>query len=248
MASRWTFLDAQRAVPSLSRGWRTPDPSPTRNAEGLPRCKPSELCFTGSSAEIAQDAETPRHCRSKEVQMGGCESDRTLSPPMLCSPAEVATNDVQAPRVQDRTPSPSNNSDTAHLFLPEMALEDVQALAMGGMWSIPICDPCGTPQMMIPWAPVSYAVAPGNWEQITHLSGEAEQLPDVIVSAGSKGHPLCCAEPCKYQNKLRGCKDGATCDHCHLCEWKPARGRKNAPRGTRKGTGRSAGAKTQCSA
>lgn len=25
---------------------------------------------------------------------------------------------------------------------------------------------------------------------------------------------------CKYNSKSKGCKDGALCDHCHLCRWK----------------------------
>eukprot|EP00434_Breviolum_minutum_P000385 symbB.v1.2.000325.t1/scaffold6.1/size569917/28 len=39
-------------------------------------------------------------------------------------------------------------------------------------------------------------------------------------SMGSYGHPLSCAPACKYNSKSKGCKDGALCDHCHLCRWK----------------------------
>lgn len=39
------------------------------------------------------------------------------------------------------------------------------------------------------------------------------------VSIGSLGHPISCASACKYVMKKRGCKDGALCDHCHLCAW-----------------------------
>mmetsp|Transcript_31150 Transcript_31150/g.58436 ORF Transcript_31150/g.58436 Transcript_31150/m.58436 type:complete len:223 (+) Transcript_31150:141-809(+) len=39
-------------------------------------------------------------------------------------------------------------------------------------------------------------------------------------SVGSFGHPVSCAPPCKYNSKSKGCKDGAACDHCHLCRWK----------------------------
>mmetsp|Transcript_94962 Transcript_94962/g.306602 ORF Transcript_94962/g.306602 Transcript_94962/m.306602 type:complete len:228 (-) Transcript_94962:129-812(-) len=41
-----------------------------------------------------------------------------------------------------------------------------------------------------------------------------------VVSCGSIGHPHCCAEPCKYATKKRGCKDGAACKRCHICIWK----------------------------
>lgn len=42
-------------------------------------------------------------------------------------------------------------------------------------------------------------------------------------SLGSMGHPYSCAAACKYAMKANGCKDGAMCDHCHLCRWKRQR-------------------------
>lgn len=54
----------------------------------------------------------------------------------------------------------------------------------------------------------------------------------VTMSRGSVGHPHRCGEACKYVRKSRGCKDGALCDHCHICEWNryavrgPPRGRR----------------------
>lgn len=56
-------------------------------------------------------------------------------------------------------------------------------------------------------------------------SGSAEVAPPPPVtergssSVGSVGHPLACAEACKYARKTRGCKDGAACSRCHYCEW-----------------------------
>lgn len=44
--------------------------------------------------------------------------------------------------------------------------------------------------------------------------------PVPICSKGSIGHPRRCADACKYAFKKRGCKDGAACDHCHLCVWR----------------------------
>lgn len=40
-----------------------------------------------------------------------------------------------------------------------------------------------------------------------------------MVSIGSVGHPVTCSEACKYVGKARGCKEGASCDRCHLCKW-----------------------------
>uniref|UniRef100_A0A7S4RBE8 C3H1-type domain-containing protein n=1 Tax=Alexandrium monilatum TaxID=311494 RepID=A0A7S4RBE8_9DINO len=48
------------------------------------------------------------------------------------------------------------------------------------------------------------------------VADDSQDLP----SAGSAGHPLLCAKPCKYACKPRGCKDGKSCDRCHLCPWR----------------------------
>eukprot|EP00927_Polykrikos_kofoidii_P018892 TRINITY_DN18793_c0_g3_i1.p1 TRINITY_DN18793_c0_g3~~TRINITY_DN18793_c0_g3_i1.p1 ORF type:complete len:225 (-),score=15.42 TRINITY_DN18793_c0_g3_i1:115-789(-) len=44
-----------------------------------------------------------------------------------------------------------------------------------------------------------------------------------VVSIGSVGHPFnCCGEGCKWSQKSRGCRDGASCTRCHLCKWRPS--------------------------
>lgn len=45
---------------------------------------------------------------------------------------------------------------------------------------------------------------------------------DFACSKGSLGHPDRCGAACKYARKRNGCKDGANCDHCHLCTWRPS--------------------------
>jgi hypothetical protein len=62
-------------------------------------------------------------------------------------------------------------------------------------------------------------VAPGN------ASGTASKAwpwcpPAVEASVGSRGHPTCCAEPCKYRKRKGGCRNGADCPECHLCHWR----------------------------
>mmetsp|Transcript_60928 Transcript_60928/g.122145 ORF Transcript_60928/g.122145 Transcript_60928/m.122145 type:complete len:244 (+) Transcript_60928:118-849(+) len=42
-------------------------------------------------------------------------------------------------------------------------------------------------------------------------------------SCGSVGHPHACAMACKYVLKPRGCKDGSSCNRCHLCKWSSPR-------------------------
>jgi hypothetical protein len=51
-----------------------------------------------------------------------------------------------------------------------------------------------------------------------------------VVSIGSRGHPHTCERACKYVWKLRGCRDGANCAHCHLCRpQKNKQARENEP-------------------
>lgn len=45
------------------------------------------------------------------------------------------------------------------------------------------------------------------------------QAEDFCPSVGSIGHPYSCADACKYHRKTKGCKDGALCVRCHLCQW-----------------------------
>jgi hypothetical protein len=52
--------DGRRAIPSLNRGWRTPDPSPTRDAAGLPKCM--SPCYTAS--ETIGTVRRPEHISS----------------------------------------------------------------------------------------------------------------------------------------------------------------------------------------
>jgi len=51
-------------------------------------------------------------------------------------------------------------------------------------------------------------------------------LVEVLLSAGSAGHPHCCGSPCKYAWKKKGCKDGTECTHCHLCRFVPVERRR----------------------
>jgi len=61
-----------------------------------------------------------------------------------------------------------------------------------------------------------------SWADVCDEDADTEHM-----SVGSWGHPTSCKLPCKYAKKARGCKDGASCDHCHLCVWrKPSKARK----------------------
>eukprot|EP00440_Ansanella_granifera_P076276 gb/GFBE01082775.1/.p1 GENE.gb/GFBE01082775.1/~~gb/GFBE01082775.1/.p1 ORF type:complete len:173 (+),score=19.05 gb/GFBE01082775.1/:1-519(+) len=57
-----------------------------------------------------------------------------------------------------------------------------------------------------------------NFQRKSLCLAQCIELPGP-ASQGSIGHPFNCAEPCKFANKARGCKDGNACTHCHLCKW-----------------------------
>eukprot|EP00929_Paragymnodinium_shiwhaense_P087475 TRINITY_DN47642_c0_g1_i1.p1 TRINITY_DN47642_c0_g1~~TRINITY_DN47642_c0_g1_i1.p1 ORF type:complete len:199 (-),score=31.08 TRINITY_DN47642_c0_g1_i1:169-765(-) len=117
MPLKAAFVAAGRAVPALNRGYRTPDPSPTREAKGLQSYR-IEAAWVEAEKEI-------------QVELAGLDDSGEESTPRPTEPVEV--------------------------------------------------------------------------------------------SVGSAGHPHNCGAPCKYAVKAKGCKDGAHCDHCHLCVWKPLR-------------------------
>jgi hypothetical protein len=96
------------------------------------------------------------------------------------------------------------------------------AFAMSQMWPMPMCGPY-SPQ---PWLPAMQAAM--IMMPMCSLDSDADAIKR--PSVGSIGHPYTCAEPCKYLNKSRGCKDAALCDRCHLCEWKSSRNKKNKNR------------------
>mmetsp|Transcript_114022 Transcript_114022/g.179492 ORF Transcript_114022/g.179492 Transcript_114022/m.179492 type:complete len:222 (-) Transcript_114022:93-758(-) len=215
MSSRLVFCDAERAVPCLSRGWRTPDPSPTRNAADLPKCKPSELKL------FAEDVTTPRYCQSKASQGKVPDGDRTLSPPMVTSSRRSIESCSSKSRLQTATPSPTRGRDAAPLYLEQ----DRQVLVQLPQ-TLPLCGPC-IPQLVLPGGQPTLWVTP--FSPISELdNGDAAYASE--PSVGSRGHPYTCAEACKYMSKKRGCKDGVDCDRCHLCPWKPVRNRKAASR------------------
>jgi hypothetical protein len=195
LSSRLVFCDSQREVPNLSRGWRTPDPSPTRNAVGLPRCKPVEVRFEASTSGAEDESVTPRYCESLAFLEGGLVADRTLSPPST------------------RAPSPRS------FFEPSrQSMLDEHGV-------IPVIHEFDS----LPQFPAVKAAAANE-----EAADSDPQSGPVTISAGSAGHPYNCSEPCKYLKKRRGCKDGASCDRCHLCSWKSTRVRKTAVRAARK--------------
>jgi hypothetical protein len=119
-------------------------------------------------------------------------------------------------------------------------LDEALPHTMDAMWSMPVCGPCEPSQIMVPLFQPTMMVAPimhiGSLAAIDGADAIGYDLPEIapfmptIASVGSNGHPFCCAEPCKYFSKQRGCKDGAACDRCHLCSWKSQKNPKHGSR------------------
>mmetsp|Transcript_61066 Transcript_61066/g.120228 ORF Transcript_61066/g.120228 Transcript_61066/m.120228 type:complete len:237 (+) Transcript_61066:57-767(+) len=228
MSSRLVLCETDRGVPQLSRGWRTPDPSPTRDAAGLPRCGPANY---GIQAE--EPDETPSQSPRGRPKIGASPSNTSTTAPST--------------RAASRTPSPWKSCGG-----PSMTDKALGDTPTSGLWCWG-AGPVGAEQgASTPRGAVMYgaeAHAPMNSAPPPALSGPpplafrltapmAPMVPppptpnakggEVCISYGSIGHPYTCADFCKYAKKDRGCKDGAACDHCHLCS-----GKKVKPGGSR---------------
>ncbi|CAK0843470.1 unnamed protein product [Prorocentrum cordatum] len=72
MPSQLVLSVRERATPGLSRGWRTPDPSPTRSSKGLPHCGASSWEEVSDPFELsagdARDSSPDRF----ELAAGAC--------------------------------------------------------------------------------------------------------------------------------------------------------------------------------
>lgn len=75
----------------------------------------------------------------------------------------------------------------------------------------PLQGPCDEP----------VAEAPRQDRPAVGASNSQETANDItlLVSAGSLGHPVSCGNPCKYVRRKGGCRDGANCPYCHVCQW-----------------------------
>jgi len=83
--------DEERGVPSLHRGWRTPDPSPLRNeGEPLPRCKPAMWVADAVPDEALRGSQI-RDCNPAPFSTGATSAwsrIRTPSPEVAYRPSE----------------------------------------------------------------------------------------------------------------------------------------------------------------
>mmetsp|Transcript_98197 Transcript_98197/g.247823 ORF Transcript_98197/g.247823 Transcript_98197/m.247823 type:complete len:266 (+) Transcript_98197:63-860(+) len=241
--ARLVFQAAERAVPALQRGWRTPDPSPTRAAADLPGCtwnlcctedEPSTPKLIGghrreeARSRMASRTPSPEPLRRHEptgvqkmpfgqwatwslednegdVLSWATRSDEALA--LDTSSSSASPPDSQTAESEDELQSPPPPPPPVFVLMPFMPN-----------------TACGSsfPAQFAPGAPGIWTLPGSGCEETTpseatsDLCRSSEECP----SKGSIGHPFTCANFCKYARKSRGCKDGAACDHCHLCTQK----------------------------
>jgi len=256
MASLCIFQTFARVPRTLGRGWRTPDPSPTRDAAGLP---------TTTVPKILVEEVTTSDCEEDDVG----ESTHVFgqqSGPWMCTPHGYAF-------CIGMTRSPPDNLASERIFPPAAVSFSPCASCCQekGGEVIKECRPClqgkgqprrqrkgkaktqskvqgmahekgqrnekskrqGAPQpqvegpLQVPGL-VTVPLPSGFWSPGTTDEAKdyarKDHSPVDMVTIGSIGHPYSCHDPCKYVHKRRGCKDGADCDHCHLCHWTRYRG------------------------
>ncbi|CAE7401492.1 unnamed protein product [Symbiodinium natans] len=266
------FSTLERGLPSLRRGWRTPDPSPTRR--GLPKCAPyAELLEEKAPAE-ERGRDAPKDDEGDNTPSPGRGLRfRTPSPePIMPMPAVPAI--FPWPIVAEAEHGPTSmqykwcvsigsqghpyncapackyaakskgckdgvNCDRCHLCRRcavsyaecVKETEEVPEVPIKGRAAAPRADlrtRTPSPKVGPNFVTDSYlqkvAQAPGQSRgRDSESPEEVEQRVlhyPLSISAGSQGHPFSCSPACKYANRGKGCKDGAQCDHCHLCTWK----------------------------
>mmetsp|Transcript_98196 Transcript_98196/g.247818 ORF Transcript_98196/g.247818 Transcript_98196/m.247818 type:complete len:266 (+) Transcript_98196:63-860(+) len=241
--ARLVFQAAERAVPALQRGWRTPDPSPTRAAADLPGCT-WNLCCT------EDEPSTPKLIGGHRREEARCRvASRTPSPEPLHrrEPTGVhkmpsgqwaawtldyneedvlscaARSDEDLPPEISSTPTSSPDAQTAE---SDKALQTPPPPPPPVLVLMPFManTACGS-SFRTHFAPQARGMFsfPGRDDaekKPSEATSDAARLPEECPSKGSIGHPFTCANFCKYARKSRGCKDGAACDHCHLCTQK----------------------------
>lgn len=259
--ARIIFEMRPREIPSLCRGWRTPDPSPSRDLGQKP-------------APIMTIIEEESKQRAEEALAKGFATMRTPShspdPLDFCVQDEVMTPRGHAPHItawdeedglcrqvtpifwQQAIPEPACAPEkdaprplipacTKRLQVPPLLLSDMlpgrgkerqytnpastgetrfcESFAIAGATRARANTACSEQQgLQTPQFSWSENHRPIRSEQ--KLKVDSSKNPKPPVSKGSVGHPYSCAEACKYAKKKKGCKDGAFCDHCHLCDWK----------------------------
>lgn len=247
MDSQVLFVEARGRGPAvLDRGWRTPDPSPTRDAASLPACTHKMLVTmpTAMNGFNDADADTPRGNAppfgdgSEDVAFE--DTPRGNAPPFGNFPTpsrkdlqrgEEFTNmcDMSIPMATQSSLAYAGWASTEYLRPYQENFEEA---------AVPVCAPRRpfeqkeeAEEEKLPQAnplPVGMVSMSGGYPHPPELKKKHTGQGDIntaVISLGSVGHPHSCGEACKYVWKQRGCKDGQNCTHCHLCTWNRTRAR-----------------------
>mmetsp|Transcript_90565 Transcript_90565/g.170697 ORF Transcript_90565/g.170697 Transcript_90565/m.170697 type:complete len:218 (-) Transcript_90565:32-685(-) len=211
MAPQVFWRPSQRELPSLRRGWRTPDPSPTRDAAGLPGYA-LELCVVEDTLGKDYDSSSrgrsftnSTHCTSRTPS----PSDSPWKYPSHrgwwypAADDTVTDGDKVTPRMQSTQPESDSMPDETP---QEQGKYMQQETGVAGGWP--------------------------NKDGNSQVPEKGDQLCVPAGSVGSDGHPYTCAIACKFVKKKSGCKDGVNCIRCHLCVWTRAVARENGARST----------------
>jgi len=215
------FINETRGLTNLRRGYRTPDPSPTRGvADALPKCAATNCVVQAR----------PR--RSSSRTPSPLTTDKNKEARTSAKAAGTSTVPTSAQQ-RYRTPSPdckylgtdSRGSSEEHMEFPEVYCIPVVPLVAWapGVFMPQVSGPSRqedsmehnvgiTGECLDPPTPISGVDLAQD--------GEEQQEVEPPPSLGSIGHPHQCADACKYYWKARGCKDGADCNRCHLCTWR----------------------------
>jgi len=225
---------------SCCRSWRTPDPSPIRNVPDMTSARfdwmqpdhdatPREHSLTRDWAGLRTPSRSPE--RNYDV---GAPLPANHSPNMVIFVdhifARQATSANWQQSVLERIGVPTKHEQ---MWTPSAQAVQAQLPPPGLMDSLPAGSkqPHGCCHAIAGEHFCASTTQSGCCMALEGCSQRSDQKVMVesaamnpaypVVSKGSAGHPYSCAAACKYAKKgKKGCKDGASCDRCHLCEWK----------------------------
>eukprot|EP00405_Crypthecodinium_cohnii_P010159 CAMPEP_0206426278 /NCGR_PEP_ID=MMETSP0324_2-20121206/4280_1 /ASSEMBLY_ACC=CAM_ASM_000836 /TAXON_ID=2866 /ORGANISM="Crypthecodinium cohnii, Strain Seligo" /LENGTH=264 /DNA_ID=CAMNT_0053891197 /DNA_START=163 /DNA_END=957 /DNA_ORIENTATION=- len=238
-------MTTERALPCLARGWRTPDPSPTRAAADLPPCKPRSWFTVTEEA----DDQPPAHVDSNNDDN---DADTVVGKflieevPQHRGRSQVRRSDLLSEScgsyttfIASRTPSPAPYSFASQDDRMAMGvLFSKGSISASTKYAESECSsgfsPRGsfsladerTPAFKAPTPPAVKPVAAWHGPAVPPpppvppVLREVLGMPDDCPSVGSMNHPHGCADFCKYAKKAKGCKDGDACVRCHICTCK----------------------------
>jgi len=161
----------------------------------------------------------------------GCHKTMANSESGQCTPDRVAgfhldTEGLAARLKQELSRKNADQAETTSL--PRIPYEDFAGsglLLKTRHAAIEIDSANAEPHAEMPGVPQSSALPPPPAQHPVPRPSKKQALGADIgklvnrISLGTVGHPVSCAEACKYVKRKGGCRDGANCLKCHECFW-----------------------------